>query len=76
MARIPTLKDRRNATISIEKELHRSAVQKAKTLRIGGGFSEYVARLIARDQRRKGSAALGTSRHLSKGKAATVEAAK
>lgn len=66
MPRPQILRDRRNVTISIEKDLHLTAGQKAKSLRLVGGFSEYVARLIARDQLRKGSAAEGSSRHLRK----------
>lgn len=58
MARTATLIKPRNATISIETELHKIAVKRAKDTGLRGGFSEYVSRLIAADRARKNSAAL------------------
>jgi len=66
MARTASLEKPKKATINIETELHGKAVQRAKTIGITGGFSEYVARLIASDMRRRGSVAIGASRHLNK----------
>ncbi len=48
----------------MEGSLHDAAVKKACRMRIEGGFSGYISRLLVRDMRRKGSAATGVPRHL------------
>jgi len=44
----------RRINIILESALHDEAVQRADDLGFVGGFSEYVARLILADRRRKG----------------------
>ena len=44
----------RRVTIILETALHESAVRRADEFSLKGGFSEYVARLILADRRRKG----------------------
>lgn len=53
MARPATYREPRRVNILIEKELHQRASRLAFRLGLRGGFSEYVARLIAADRRSK-----------------------
>lgn len=64
MPKTSYLKDAKRICVNIEGDLHARAQAKAASLRLPGGFSEYVARLLNRDMQRRGSAALGVSRHL------------
>ena len=48
----------RRINIIIEAALHDEAVQRAEAFAFEGGFSEYVARLIAADRNRKGRCAI------------------
>ena len=54
MARPPIYKKARRINIVLEAELHAEGVDKAAQHRLRGGFSEYVARLIAADRKKKG----------------------
>lgn len=65
MSRTPKLTSPKRTNIIIEAAVHEAAKDKMHAMRIGS-FSEYIARLIVRDQARKGSAAEKTSRHLRK----------
>lgn len=51
----------KRVNIVLESELHALGVSKANSHRLRGGFSEYVARLIAADRKRKGRALLSAS---------------
>ena len=64
MARPSILHDPVRKNIILESTLHDAALKKVVKLRIEGGFSGYLSRLLVRDMRRKGSAANGVSRHL------------
>lgn len=44
----------RRINIILEADLHEEAVKRADAFNFAGGFSEYVARLIAADRKRKG----------------------
>lgn len=56
MARPPIYKEARRINIVIEASLHAQGIEKAARHRLRGGFSEYVARLIVADRKRKGRA--------------------
>ncbi len=64
MARKSVLRDSKRINLSFEDALHRAGQRHAKELRIKGGFSELLARLLVADLLRKNSAALSHSRHL------------
>lgn len=40
----------------LEASVHQFATDRARAFNLSGGFSEYVARLIAQDSKRKGRA--------------------
>ncbi len=58
MPRKSKYQEPRRVNIILEAHLHDAAVERAETFRLIGGFSEYVARLIAADRKRKGRAVL------------------
>ena len=66
MSRTPVLTNPKKVLVSLEGELHRLAKKRANELRLSGGLSEYISRLLVRDEQRKISAAEGVSRHLPK----------
>lgn len=51
----------RRVNILIEESIHEFATQRAHAARLAGGFSEYVARLITQDSKRKGRAIFSAS---------------
>lgn len=54
MARPAIYHAAKRVNIIIEESLHAQALEKAADHKLRGGFSEYVARLIAADRKRKG----------------------
>jgi hypothetical protein len=54
MSRPAIYRAAKRINIILEADLHAIGVSKAEHHRLRGGFSEYVARLIAADRKRKG----------------------
>ena len=65
MARKSILRNPKRVTFNIETELHRAAVKRLNSIPLSS-LSDYIARLIVSDLRRKISAAETTSRHISR----------
>jgi len=62
----PASQNDRNVTIRIDKDLHKAAVAFSRELKIKGGFSGYMARLIVLNLATKGSRVKKASRVLTK----------
>lgn len=62
MARPKIYSKAKRINIILEAEIHDIGVRRASEHRLSGGFSEYVARLIKADRRRKGRAIMSARR--------------